>query len=86
MTTSILYSDIGGDCRPSEGNINVQLWMKDWDGKASESGRLVLTRHAAMLLSAALFQALKAENKPTRGELINFGKARAKLSREPAFS
>lgn len=86
MTTSILYSDVGGDCRPSEGNINVQLWMKDFEGKAMEGGRLILTRHAAMPLAASLFQALKEEHKPTRGELISFGMARAKLAREPAFN
>ena len=82
---TVIFSDIGPTANPSGYLIKVVLAMKTGENEEAETGTLVLTQWAAMLLAASLYEALKSASKQREAKVIDIKKAKRKLDAEPGL-
>lgn len=82
---NVIFADIGPVANPSGDLIKIALSMKAGNNEEAETGTLVLTQWAAMLLAASLYEALKSANKQREAKVIDMKKAKRKLDAEPGL-
>lgn len=82
---TVIFSDIPPIANPSGDLIKIAFAMKTSESDQADTGTVVSTQWAAMLLAASLYEALKSASKQREAKVIDIKKAKRKLDAEPGL-